>query len=210
MHLPKRAHCRRAFASSEWPALQVIARTLGACQFMLLSMRTLPLVLLTCTLCPPAGLYCQELPRFVTSTVQPGQRRDAAAPILAFGHPADYRTEGIIAGAVLIGVPTAILAFSLCADTDSGGGNCLTGGVGVSLLGFALGGLTGALIGGAIPKAKASTTQGSGFRQAPNAGFLLSGCAPGGVLTRVAGSCEMSLTHSAAGEKSPAAEAQSR
>lgn len=88
-------------------------KPLGACRFMLLSMRTLPLVLLTCTLRPPAGLHSQQLPHFVTSAVQLDQRRDASAPILAFGHPADYRTEGMIAGAVLIGVPTTILAFYL-------------------------------------------------------------------------------------------------
>jgi hypothetical protein len=48
------------------------------------------------------------------------------------------------------------------------------------------------------------------MRLAHNPGLLLTGCAPGVALTRVAGSWVASLTHVAAGETMPAAEAQSR
>jgi len=173
-------------------------------------MRSLLPLLLTCALLAPAPLLSQQLPRFVSDIGQPDPLPDSLTASLPFGHPADYRTEGMIAGAVLIGIPTSVIAFALCGDTDSGGGNCLTGGAGVSLLGFLLGGLTGALIGGAIPKARSPTSQTSSFVQAPNERLLQPGAAAGGVTARVAGSSMESLIDVAAGGRAPAAEAQSR
>jgi len=49
-----------------------------------------------------------------------------------------------------------------------------------------------------------------GLRPPLNPGLLLSGCAPGVALTRVAGFRVTSLTHVAAGEIMPAAETQGR
>jgi hypothetical protein len=136
-------------------------------------------LLLTAGLVAPPPLRAQRLLPFLTSAAQfdPGPAPHAPSP--PFGHPADHRTEGMIAGAILIGIPTTILAFAFCSDTDSGGGNCLTGGVGVSLAGFLLGGLTGALIGSAIPKAQAPSAPASSFRQAPNRRLKLTGASAG-------------------------------
>ena len=56
---------------------------------------------------------------------------------------------------------------------------CLTGGVAPSLLGFFVGGLAGALIGGAIPKAQSPSSAGSAFVQAPSPHFKPPGAPPG-------------------------------
>lgn len=128
------------------------------------------LLLLTCVLVTPPRVQAQRLPPFLASTGRLEPASPPRAARLPFGHPADYRTEGMIAGAALIGIPTTILAFGFCADTDSGGGNCLTGGVAPSLLGLFVGGLAGALIGGAIPKAQ-SPSSASVFVQAPGPHF---------------------------------------
>jgi hypothetical protein len=118
---------------------------------------------------PVAG-QAQQLPVFIS-----GARGDTAppAPATAFGHPDDYRFEGLIAGAVLVGGAFTALIIGLCPYSDS----CETGdALLVSLGAIAAGGFTGALIGGAIPKAPpAPASQTSGLQQASDSRFDLSG-----------------------------------
>jgi predicted lipid-binding transport protein (Tim44 family) len=67
-------------------------------------------------------------------------------------HADDYRYEGLVAGAVVLGTGSAILFHVMCGIDDSPDTNCTWLAIKGSLAGAALGGLTGALIGGMIPK----------------------------------------------------------
>jgi hypothetical protein len=118
---------------------------------------------------PFAG-QAQQLPTFISSV-----SGDTTAPAraAAFGHPGDYRLEGLIAGAVLVGGAFTAITIAVCQTSDS----CETGdALLVSLGTIALGGFAGALIGGAIPKAPpASPSQASRLQRASNARFELAG-----------------------------------
>jgi hypothetical protein len=126
-------------------------------------MVAIPLLLVV----PLAG-QAQQLPTFISSA---GSDTAPAAPAAAFGHPDDYCLEGLIAGAVLVGGAFTAIIIGLCPYSDS----CETGdALLVSLGAIALGGFTGALIGGAIPKAPpASASQTSLLQQASNPRFEL-------------------------------------
>ena len=64
----------------------------------------------------------------------------------------DYRWEGLIAGAVIIGTVGAIGFNNLCHSDDTGDGNCVAGTVAGGVLGALVGGVVGGLIGAQIPK----------------------------------------------------------
>jgi ABC-type Fe3+-siderophore transport system permease subunit len=119
-------------------------------------------------------LAAQQLPPVIPTLSK------LAAPSVPppFGHPDDYRLEGLIAGAALIGGAVTLLAVALCAQADE----CDTADVVLISLGsIALGGLTGALIGGAIPKApRPSSSQASLWLRASNERLLLTGAMAGG------------------------------
>jgi hypothetical protein len=120
------------------------------------------------------NLAAQQLPPII-----PGlSERPAPTVPPPFGHPDDYRLEGLIVGAVLIGGAVTVLAVGFCGQADE----CVTGDVVLfSLGGIALGGLTGALIGGAIPKApRPSSAQASLWVRASNDRLLLTGAMAGG------------------------------
>jgi hypothetical protein len=160
----------------------------------------LPLtLLLTCT----TGVAGQQLPPLI-----PGLTSNTPAPVptTAFGHPGDYRIEGLIAGAVLIGGAATFLVVGVCGSSDS----CESSdAILISLGSIALGALTGALIGGAIPKAPPTSSTEAALPQRADEG-LRPGCPPGVALTGVAGSVCRSLTHVAVGGMMPAARAPSR
>jgi hypothetical protein len=117
-----------------------------------------------------ASATAQELPRWI-----PGLTANTSTPptVTAFGHTGDYRLEGLIAGAVLIGGAATFLVIAVCASSDS----CETADALLISVGtIALGGLTGALIGGAIPKApRAPPTEASLRKRASNERLLQSG-----------------------------------
>lgn len=141
-----------------------------------------------------ARLSAQQLPPVVSGIP------DAVPPphgALVFGHPGDYRLEGLIAGAAIVGGAVTFLAVALCGQSDS----CATGdAVLVSVGAFALGGLTGALIGGAIPKAPPPpATHASLWTRASNARVLQPSDTTDGALTRLEGTVSRSLTCVAAG-----------
>jgi hypothetical protein len=71
---------------------------------------------------------------------------------LTFGHPDDYRWEGMIVGAVVLGVATAYFANALCGIADES--DCTSVVLGSLLLGGFGGGILGGLLGGLIPKEK--------------------------------------------------------
>jgi uncharacterized membrane protein YeaQ/YmgE (transglycosylase-associated protein family) len=63
----------------------------------------------------------------------------------------DYRWEGVIVGALALGVGGALVANGLCHD-DGSDEHCARSIIGYSLVGAVVGGVTGGLIGAAIPK----------------------------------------------------------
>jgi hypothetical protein len=95
----------------------------------------------------PPGLAGQRLvERF--ASLEP-----LAAPTLAFGHPDDYRWEGVLVGSIAVGLLGAILGNGLCHfDRPDPPGGCVV----PTFLGLLFGGATGAgvggLLGGLIPK----------------------------------------------------------
>jgi len=96
-------------------------------------------------------------PRFATLPepfAESAARPSAAA--VAFGHPDDYRWEGLLVGGIGLGLFGTYLAVGLCCDPDSGGEgvNTVLAGLGGFLVGGFLGGVTGGLLGGLIPKEK--------------------------------------------------------
>jgi hypothetical protein len=148
------------------------------------------LLFVACT----ARLSAQQLPPVVSGIPDAVPSPPIA---LVFGHPGDYRLEGLIAGAAIVGGAVTFLAVALCGQSDS----CATGdAVLVSVGAFALGGLTGALIGGAIPKAPPPpATHGSLWTRASNARVRQLGETTDGALTRLKGIVSASLTYVAAG-----------
>jgi hypothetical protein len=143
--------------------------------------------------CATTTTAAQQLPPLI-----PGVHQHTPLPS-TFGHPDDYRLEGLIAGAVLIGGLFTVLVVGFCGQSDS----CDSGdAILVSLGTIALGGFTGALIGGAIPKApSASAAEATRWQRPSDERVLLPGGAAGGALTRVERSVTMPLTHAAAGEE---------
>jgi hypothetical protein len=73
------------------------------------------------------------------------------APLKADSAHRDYRWEGLIIGALALGVGGALAANGLCHD-DSSDKDCTGSIVGYFLVGATVGGVTGGLIGAAIPK----------------------------------------------------------
>jgi hypothetical protein len=76
-----------------------------------------------------------------------------------FGHPDDYRWEGLLVGGVVLGVTSAVVGASLCAQDDSADGSCFYPTVLVTVAGAGAGAMVGVLIGGLIPKAPADATR---------------------------------------------------
>jgi hypothetical protein len=65
----------------------------------------------------------------------------------------DYRWEGLVAGAILLGVGLAVMTNGLCQDPDGGHeGSCLGPTLGAGLVGATIGGVVGGLLGTLIPK----------------------------------------------------------
>jgi hypothetical protein len=64
----------------------------------------------------------------------------------------DHRYEGLALGAVLGAVGAGLLGAVVCAQADDANQDCTKTVIGVGLLGGALGGLTGLLIGAQFPK----------------------------------------------------------
>lgn len=65
----------------------------------------------------------------------------------------DYRWEGLVIGAALLGVSAAYLGSRLCGLSDTGNTHCFRTTLGLGLLGAFGGGIIGGVIGGMIPKA---------------------------------------------------------
>jgi hypothetical protein len=74
---------------------------------------------------------------------------------LSISRSRDHRWEGAIVAGAAAAVAFGILMHALCSSSDSGGG-CFGASLKAGVLGAALGGLTGALIGGSIPKREPS------------------------------------------------------
>jgi hypothetical protein len=65
----------------------------------------------------------------------------------------DYRWEGLVAGATLLGVGLAVMTNGLCQDPDGGHeGGCLGPTLGAGLVGATIGGVVGGLLGTLVPK----------------------------------------------------------
>jgi hypothetical protein len=83
-------------------------------------------------------------------------RLDAAPPLrdqLRLPPAPDHRWEGLVAGATLLGVATAVMTNSLCRDPDGGHeGSCLGPTLGAGAAGATIGGVVGGLLGSLIPK----------------------------------------------------------
>jgi hypothetical protein len=65
----------------------------------------------------------------------------------------DYRWEGLLVGALTLGVAGGFLGSRLCTLSDSADRHCVRMTVGLGLLGAFGGGIIGGVVGGAIPKA---------------------------------------------------------
>jgi hypothetical protein len=76
-----------------------------------------------------------------------------ASAAAKFGHPDDYRWEGVLVGAVGGGVLGALFGYGFCEEQGQPGDPCLLSGVWLGLAGAAAAGVVGGLIGGLIPKA---------------------------------------------------------
>lgn len=64
----------------------------------------------------------------------------------------DYRWEGLVIGAVVLGVSAAYLGSRLCQLSDTGEPHCFRTTVELGLLGAFGGGIIGGVIGGMMPK----------------------------------------------------------
>ena len=82
-------------------------------------------------------------------------RPTAAPAALAFGHPADYRWEGLLIGAIGLGAFGAYVGNEFCSFSENrASNNCMLPTLEGLLLGAIVGGVTGGLIGGLFPRAK--------------------------------------------------------
>jgi hypothetical protein len=120
---------------------------------MLSSARAAALLLAVASL--PSETAAQRLPPPHFRSYSPSIGTGTASPPAAavrLPRADDYRYEGLVAGAVVLGTGSAILFHVLCGIDDSPDKNCTWLTIKGSLAGAALGGLTGALIGGMIPK----------------------------------------------------------
>jgi hypothetical protein len=83
----------------------------------------------------------------------------AMSPLLPAPAP-DHRWEGMAIGALSLGLLGAIAGSQLCHVSDSSNQHCTRTAVELGLLGAFVGGITGGLIGGTIPKAASSPRPG--------------------------------------------------
>jgi hypothetical protein len=98
--------------------------------------------------------WSPELPIGLSSSQDAKPYADATAS-LSTSRSRDHRWEGAIIGGAATAVAFGIVLHALCSSTDSGGG-CFGDSLKAGALGAALGGLTGALIGGSIPRREPS------------------------------------------------------
>jgi hypothetical protein len=94
--------------------------------------------------CRPVIIPASECFRQADAASQPMRNLSARAP--------DHRYEGLAIGAVLGAVGAGLLGAVVCAQADDANQDCTKTIIGVGLLGGALGGLTGLLIGAQFPK----------------------------------------------------------
>lgn len=105
----------------------------------------------------PAALDAQRLaPAVLTSPTTSTVFHRPPLPPSVLPKTPDYRWEGLVVGAVLMGVGGAYLGARLCHLADTGEPHCFRTAVGLGLLGAFGGGIIGGVIGGMIPKAPES------------------------------------------------------
>jgi hypothetical protein len=100
----------------------------------------------------PAAATAQRLS---PQRLRPYEASIGAAPPAAaalFPRATDYRHEGLVVGAAVVGTGAAILAHALCGLDDSSHKNCTWLTIEAGVGGAVLGGLSGALVGGMMPK----------------------------------------------------------
>ena len=94
-------------------------------------------------------------PRFAPTYSSAWGQSVPESPGVTFGHPDDYRWEGMIAGGVVLGVASLALTSAMCSD-DSGGGCPF---VVATVSGVTAGAVIGGLIGATIPKTPADSAR---------------------------------------------------
>lgn len=101
-----------------------------------------------------ATLDAQRLaPAVLTSSSASTNLHQPPPSSTVFPKAPDYRWEGLVAGAVVLGVGAAFLGSRLCQLSDTGEPHCFRATVELGLLGAFGGGIIGGVIGGMIPKA---------------------------------------------------------
>lgn len=80
---------------------------------------------------------------------------EQAAPVRAFGDSRDHRWEGLVLGAIGVGLVGAVMADALCTP-DSASDGCTGPVIGTGLVSAVVGGVLGGFIGSAIPKRTAA------------------------------------------------------
>lgn len=104
----------------------------------------------------PAMCGAQRLAPEFARLAEPWSSEPTTRTVAVFGHPDDYRWEGVLVGGVAGGVSLAFVGANMCSfDSPDPTVGCI---VGSAMLGLVLGGVVGGglggLIGGLIPKEK--------------------------------------------------------
>ena len=99
-------------------------------------------------LVPAIGSAQRLSPEFARLAEPWSEASVTRAATAVFGHPDDYRWEGLVLGGVVVGVLGAAVASGFCGDPDAGSGsqNCVVQG----FLGFLVGATAGGVVGGMI------------------------------------------------------------
>ena len=76
----------------------------------------------------------------------------AAATPVAFGHPDDYRWEGVLIGGVALGILGGAYGAGMCSYDNAAAVECFGIVAGTTLMAGLTGAIAGGLLGGLIPK----------------------------------------------------------
>ena len=101
-------------------------------------------------LAPRDGLAQRRAPAFATWSA-PARSAPLTTPV-AFGHPDDYRWEGVLIGGVALGILGGAYGAAMCSYDNAAAVECFGIVAATTLLAGLTGAIAGGLLGGLIPK----------------------------------------------------------